>query len=131
MSCWTFFDYMLNPRRNAVLEWKKQISKQAYADFEVLLSDLAVIEKWEETDGVKPLRGGRAKGKGLLEIVFKTAGIQHRMIGFFGPEQKQFTLLIGCMHKQNIYQPPQAIETAIERKKKVENKEATLHEHQI
>lgn len=130
MKQWRFFDFMLNPRRNAIEDWLSGLSMKVRAEFEVLLSNLAVTAEWDERD-VRPLRGGKAKGKGLREICFKVGGVQHRVIGCSGPQQKQFTLLIGCSHKDQIYDPPSAIETAIKRKNQVDSGDGVVYERTV
>ncbi|MBI2987622.1 MAG: type II toxin-antitoxin system RelE/ParE family toxin [Deltaproteobacteria bacterium] len=130
MKHWKFFDFMRNPGRDAIEEWTQSLPKPAKADFEALLSVLAVTKTWDNRD-VSALRGGVAKGKGILEIKFSRAGIQYRVLGFYGLNRGEFTLLIGCTHKQRRYNPTNAIDTAIDRKNKVETRQGGICEHKI
>jgi hypothetical protein len=54
----------------------------------------------------------------LVEVRI-TGAVQHRLLGFFGSNQR-FTFVITCTHKQNIYDPKDAKKTAAKRKKAIE-----------
>src|ERR1700729_12628 len=56
----------------------------------------------------------------IIEIRIRS-NVQHRLFGFFGPERGQFTILLSCTHKQNVYDPPDAKKTAVKRKKDIED----------
>ena len=60
-------------------------------------------------------------GESLIEIRV-SGNVQWRILGYYGPkgERKAFTILLICNHKQNIYQPHDAINTARKRLKMVE-----------
>ncbi|HET9803891.1 MAG TPA: type II toxin-antitoxin system RelE/ParE family toxin, partial [Candidatus Acidoferrum sp.] len=55
------------------------------------------------------------KMKGIGEIRFKVDK-QYRILGFFGPSTSDFTLLIGASKKGKIYDPRNALDTALERR---------------
>ncbi|WP_239250057.1 hypothetical protein [Candidatus Nitrotoga sp. M5] len=52
----------------------------------------------------------------IYEIRFEANGVQQRPIGFFGLLSNDFTILIWATHKQDIYDPAEAIETASKRR---------------
>jgi hypothetical protein len=56
-------------------------------------------------------------GEGLGEIRWKCDGKQHRVIGHSWKNPNGYLLLIGCTHKQRIYDPPDAIRTADKRRR--------------
>jgi hypothetical protein len=56
----------------------------------------------------------------IYEIRFKANGIERRPFGFFGPGQKEFTILVWATHKQAIYDPNDAIKTADSRRKDIQ-----------
>lgn len=56
---------------------------------------------------------------GLAEIKWESGKKQHRIIGF--DCQDAFLMLVGCSHKQDIYDPPGCLETARRLKGEVEN----------
>jgi phage-related protein len=62
-------------------------------------------------------------GKGIIEIRI-TGDVQHRLLGFFGPKKDEFTFVLACTHKQNVYTPKNAKATAAKRKRAIEAGEA-------
>jgi hypothetical protein len=69
---------------------------------------------------------------GLGEIRWKCDKKQHRVIGCSWKNPSGYLLLIGCTHKQEIYDPPDAIQTAGRRRRglQFENK-GSAREHKI
>ncbi len=58
---------------------------------------------------------------GMGEIRFnRILGVQTRLIGYFGPNRKKFTVVLVVTKKQNIYSPKQWEKTALQRKKESE-----------
>jgi hypothetical protein len=57
---------------------------------------------------------------GVGEIRFKVNRIQHRPIGFFGPERNDFTFLLFATKSAEFY-PRNAIDVAVALKTRVEN----------
>lgn len=57
----------------------------------------------------------------IYEIRFKANGVEFRPFGFFGPSEKEFTILVWATHKQDIYDPHDAIKTADSRRGFVQN----------
>lgn len=83
-------------------EFSTQAFSRAVAHLAVETQD-----KWDDPHAKK------LKGKAKLhEIRFKANRCQTRAIGFFGPRPGLFTITLICTHKQNVYQPVEAIETA-------------------
>lgn len=56
---------------------------------------------------------------GLAEIKWESGNKQYRVIGF--DYQGAFVMLLGCTHKQNIYDPASSLATAKRLKGEVEN----------
>ncbi len=56
-------------------------------------------------------------------------GKAHRLIGFL--EGDVFYALIGCTHQQQVYDPPEALDTASKRQRHIKNKEVTTVEYAI
>ena len=63
------------------------------------------------------------------ELRWNTCGRQHRLVGYF--EDGVFVALMGCVHKMNIYDPHDAIETAEKRLGQINRKEATTCEYKL
>ena len=111
MVYWRFRDYVSPVGTNKIKSWYKKLpSESARTDFDVLLEDLAVLKWWLDPSfkPFKMLKG--SKYQGLGEIRYKTNKVQHRVIGFFSGGQ-EFTMLLGCTHKQRVYKPANALDT--------------------
>ena len=63
----------------------------------------------------------RPLGKGLFEIKWKAGKKEFRAIGF--DRGDCFVMVIGCTHKQNVYDPHDCLNTATRRKGEVERGE--------
>lgn len=61
----------------------------------------------------------RNLGNGLSEIKWVFSDKQFRAVGFY--HQGCFVMLLGCTHKQGVYDPPNCLQTAKKRKSEVEN----------
>lgn len=128
MDIWQFMDYISPSGKNMITDWYAGLSYQEQADFDTLMSILVKTQQWREP-AFKRLQGRPYAGLG--ELRFKSERKQHRVIGFHGLGPRQFTLLIGGTHKQNIYNPPHALDTAVRRKREVESGAAGVQAHDI
>lgn len=101
--------------RNVIEDWRrKDLVTRQLVDMDGLLRVWRSQPQWDARD-FKPLR------RGLSEFRFVSCKQQLRLIGFFWPPRQPFdvagnyTFLIGCSHKQRVYDPPDAMKTAAER----------------
>lgn len=125
---WRFWDFTLG--RNRIEEWFQELSEGAQETLTSLLKLNRKIESPANWTGLRYLKGD-AKQHRIWELRFRADGREYRVLGYFGPGRKEATLLIGCYHKQNVYDPPACIETAIENKKRLEEGTATHNERKI
>jgi hypothetical protein len=57
----------------------------------------------------------------FVEVILTTK-VQHRMLGFFWPREPHcFTFLLPCTHKDKVYKPKNAFETAGVRMRELQN----------
>jgi hypothetical protein len=127
MDVWKFMDYISPQGRNVIADWYAGLQTQEQSDFKALMRILAKTRQWH-SGAYKPL------GKqypGLGELRFYSQRKAHRVIGYFGPGRGQFTMLIGCFHKQKVYTPANALGTALQRKSFLERGEGSVHERKI
>jgi hypothetical protein len=75
-----------------------------------------------------PVTQFRSLGSGLSEIKWKFEQKEFRAVGF--DHEGFFVMLIGCTHKQNVYDPHNCLTTARQRKREVENEEWSTIEHE-
>lgn len=109
-------------------DWYKQLLSQEQTDFDTLIRILAKTRQWRMPE-FRWIKGRPYAGLG--EIRFTSERKQHRVIGFYGPSPREFTMLIGCIHKQNIYNPPNALDTAARRKRAIETGTAGVQHHEL
>ncbi len=125
MAIWTFMDYVSPAGNNQITSWSEDtLSIQGQSDLNELLRVLSKTEVWVYPD-FKSLSGNL---KGFGEIRWKEGGKQMRLIGVAGVT-KQYILLIGCSHKGRVYDPPDALDTALTRKKTLDKKTGSICEH--
>src|SRR5450759_4293179 len=111
MGMWRFMEFHSEVGNNLIEEWYSTLSPSAQADFDTTLKNLSIAPDWRGMKEFKHL--GR---KGLCEIRFRTANVQYRPAGFFGPGEHTFSIYVGAKKKQRVYDPPDALELAIKRR---------------
>ena len=113
---WRFNTYVNLSGRRDVQTDIDRLDDRGLANFAAQVKYLAIADicDWHEPKA-KKLVGP----DGLYEIRFKAHNNATRAIGFFGPGPQEFTILIICNHKGNVYKPAHAIETAASRRKQI------------
>jgi len=98
------------------------------AEFERILAYMQITPNWVKPY-FKPLKGRAYRDMGEVR---KTGRIQYRIIGCKGPGDGEYSLLIGCTKTtrgaagRTVWNPNNALETALRRKKLVfENRRNT------
>jgi len=123
-ALWEFFDYK-EGNQNPIERWYQALTEEEQDVFESLLKTNGKAELPTGWTGCKMLQG-EAKSEQIWEWRFTGGSVQHRLLGIFGPGRKQATFLIGCNHKQHVYQPRDCIITAIKRARAVREGRAEL-----
>jgi len=119
-----FLDYKSPAGNNLIAEWYCRISVEARAMFDDLLDVLSKKAIWSYPDF-------KRLDDGLGEIRWKCDKKQYRVIGCSWKEPQGYLLLIGCTHKQDIYDPPDAIGTADKRRRGLQfERKGGICEHQ-
>jgi hypothetical protein len=124
-SGWRFLDYA-----DEIENWYRGLSEEGQDTFQSLLkinSKTDIPKAWQ---GCKVLQG-KCKKYGLWEWRFLADDRQQRLMGIFGEERKTAVFLIGCSHKQNIYQPQNCLDTAMKRAREVSDGRAILNIREI
>jgi hypothetical protein len=120
---WKFSVYFSGSGRSDTQRIIDQLDVETKIAFAVRVRYLAntLRKDWIEPQA-KRLQGER----NIYEIRFKARQLQCRPLGYFGPGEKQFTILIWCTHKQQIYFPPDAIKTAARRRSNIDGGRAYI-----
>jgi len=127
MDVWQFMDYISPQGRNVIADWHAGLLRQEQSDFLAVIRILAKMQHWRGR-AFKPLKGPY---QGMGEIRYTSERKEHRVIGFVWPSAQQFTMLIGCFHKQRVYHPTNAFNTALQRRKFLEQGKGSIRERKI
>lgn len=123
MLTWRFNTYLSPTGRSDV-----QDAIDRYDDYgrEYLHRQVAYLAVTGTADWTMP-RALKLKGvKDLYEIRYKANRQQARALGFFGPNTGEFTITLICTHKDNVYKPPNAFQTATDRANSVKSGRASV-----
>lgn len=116
---------------NRIEEWVQGLSGEAQLFFNSILSNIRNTDKPQEWTAFKRFLSGKYRKDRIWELQFITDKRQYRVLGVFGPARKEATLLVGCYHKQRVYQPPNALDEAVKRQKALSEGRATRRERQV
>ena len=114
MSLWTFWDYHNLRGENEFLRWlnSPEVPKEAKAKINARIITLQGFPVFPE-QYFSAYKGW----DDLYELRIVYAGVQYRPFGFYGPQRRQFSLLIGGIEKGSV--PKRLLEAADERRKVV------------
>jgi hypothetical protein len=95
MSVWTFYNFLDARGENVIKEWMNdEIPWEAKLHINGKLVVMRAMPnfppKW-----VSPYKGY----PNIMELRFPYRRVQYRPLGYYGPQEKQFTLLIGAIEK--------------------------------
>ena len=128
MRTWRFLQYVSPQGRAAIDDWRKALAVgPPRADLDVFLKTMAKLREWAPPD-IDTLKGSRYQG--LLELRWKSVRKPHRILGYQSAD-REYTMLVGCTHDGKKYDPPDAFETAVRRRKQIESGEAQAREYQL
>ena len=116
--------YVSPAGRNKIADWYNGLTKQEQADADEFIKNARKLRSWE-----LPLYRKLTNGEGLGELRWTSEKKRQRLIGFF--EDETWYAVIGCIHKQDIYTPPDCLETAKTRKKQIERREVQAVEYDL
>ena len=111
-------------RREKIADWYYSLSPQERADADEFIKDMRKIKLWK-----MPQYRHLGGGTGLGELRWRSEKKQHRLIGFFS--EGTWFAVMGCTHKQRIYDPPDALTSAAVRKNQIEREEVSTVEYDL
>jgi hypothetical protein len=112
LELWIFRCYVSPSGRDLFQVWYDDQTEAVQAAVDVALEFLVQRPRDEWRRPAFDLLSGKMRELG--EIRFKVDK-QYRILGFFGPNASEFTMLIGASKKGSNYDPRNALETALER----------------
>jgi hypothetical protein len=127
---WTFWDFVYLGGSTPIENWyETEISDRGRLSFDALLKNNQKTPNHLEWSGFKKYMKGPLKGHQIWQ--WEIPGeVQYRMLGAFDG-LKRAVFLMGYFHKGTIYTPPDALETALKRKKLLDRRECALNERKI
>ena len=129
---WRFWDFVYTNNSNPIEDWyRDDLSDEARFVFDSLLKNICQIENHLEWGCFRGFMEGKLREQRVWELGFRSDGRQYRLLGIFGPERRNATLLVGCYHKQKVYTPHDALNQAYTRSKALSEGRATYHERKI
>jgi hypothetical protein len=102
MKEWTIKTYRKESGKNAIEEWLQDLSGSARA---AIRNRIIYLEAKPPEDWVRPFfdkLGGHIHEIRVKDTVEK---VQYRLLGYFGPGRRVFTLLIGAKEKDKKLEP--------------------------
>jgi hypothetical protein len=123
----TFYDFVSARGENVIEAWLlNDVPKEARAEIEAQLAFLTGVQTLQ-----RPAAGdmtGR-ECRGLIEIRVGWRRQQFRLLGYYGPERGQVTLLVGAREKDNKLEPRGACSIAQSRIEAIKNGTGAIREH--
>ncbi len=113
MDEWLFFDYIDERGTNLIQDWlvdRRAVPVKARAKIQRILLQLAGTALW-----TRPLASNLDGYEGIVEIRIRWMNTQYRLLGFRGPDQRQFSLLVPAIEQNDKFVPPTAPGIAVTR----------------
>jgi hypothetical protein len=116
LAIWTIRCYVSPTGRDMIDDWYDRQSDAVQAAVDVALEYLVQRERDEWRRPAFDLLSGKMREIGEIRLKVDK---QYRILGFFGPGRRDFTLLVGASKKGQNYDPRNALETALDRMEQV------------
>jgi hypothetical protein len=116
-----------------IAEWRDGLSTQERADADAFIRMMRMVTDWRppyyrpQLRSIKGVKASQVRGLGELRWI--SGNKQHRLLGFFG--EGVWYAVLGCTHKQNIYNPADALATAVKRKNEIQKGEVKTIEYDL
>lgn len=117
MSEWSFFDYTDERGTNPIEAWlmdSRVVPVKARAKIQRILLQLAGTALW-----TRPLASNLENYPGIVEIRIRWMNTQYRLLGFRGPQDREFSLLMPAIEQDDEFVPPSAPSVAQARMKAI------------
>lgn len=117
MKQWTIKVFVNENGVSDFLKWRSKLPVNARAKLDQILTKMEAIRDWTQTSYFTPL----SNYEGIGEIKFYIGKKQYRPLGCYGPNDREFTMLIGAEEKGGAFKPVTAPDTAAKRRKLVKS----------
>jgi hypothetical protein len=125
---WAFKNFLDREGRNLIKAWldSRDVRVKAKAKLNARIRHLSISD---HSEWPRPWFQKLEGYEGVFEIKMIQQNIQYRPLGFFGPGQRQFTLVLGAIEVGNRITPPDAFRTAERRMKDVQENRNGICDH--
>lgn len=120
-------DYLDERGTNPIQDWlndKREVPIKAKAKIDRILLQLTGTALW-----TRPLTSNLDDYPGIVEIRVRWMNTQYRLLGFRGPDERQFTLLFPAFEQGDQFEPSTAPVIAMTRMKIVQADWSRVCEH--
>ena len=128
MNEWLFLDY-IERDTNPIQEWlhdKRAVPVKARAKIQRILLQLRGTAFW-----TRPLASNLDNYPGIVEIRIRWMNTLYRLLGYRGPDAREFTLLFPAQEKDDEFVPLNAPVIAVNRMELVELDRSRVREHRF
>jgi hypothetical protein len=129
MNEWLFFDYIDERGTNPIEAWlmdKRAVPVKARAKIQRVLLQLAGTALW-----TRPYASNLDGYEGIVEIRIRCMNTQYRLLGFRGPDERQFSLLVPAIEQGDEFVPRNAPGIARTRMTVVNADRSRISEHRF
>jgi hypothetical protein len=109
---WTFYDFLDGRGVNLIRQWLDGLPAKARAKIDIRLLHMRAKTVWPE-----PWVSALTDWPKLIELRIGASGDAYRPLGFYGPERREFTIVLGAMEKGKL--PTRVLEVADDNRKLV------------
>ena len=117
--------YVSPAGNNKIRDWYDDLATSEKTFVDEFLKNMRKSKDWSLPDYRPKLVGYKKLG----ELRWTMNNTQHRLIGFFA--DGVWYALVGCTHKQKIYSPAEALETADKYKDQIKRKQVKTVEYDL
>ncbi len=111
MGYWTIKVFITTRGENEIEAWLNSQGQSVKAKADKIVRHLEIEKEWR-----RPYFDKFQDHEKLHEIRITCFGKEYRLIGCFGPQRRDFTILIGALEKgKGKYEPKAVLETAEQR----------------
>jgi hypothetical protein len=127
---WTFYDWVDANGSNPIEEWLAGESDEVRWKLNSVLKDARKRKSPTDWLSFKRFLKGKCEPERLWELEFKADRRQYRLIGRFDGQMKSI-FFCGCYHKESVYTPKEALDTAFRRAKLLSQGKAGKNERKV
>lgn len=126
MGWWTILDYLAADGTNEIRSWLDRLPTAAQVRIDARIGYLQITRVWPPQ-----YISARRDCQGIYELKIVSSGVQYRPLGFYGPERREFTLLMGAIEKGGRVEPRDFCDIALERRKIVNDDRSRIVPHRF